>query len=83
MRVPFTIGDVLRVLLICLIVGFIVKALGFGPVEFWLRIRDALQWVWDHAIGLAGHAVEWIAIGAAIVLPIVAIRYAFRAIRKR
>ena len=45
MRPSFTFGDVLRVLVICLVVGFIVKALGFGPVEFWLRIRDALLWV--------------------------------------
>jgi hypothetical protein len=83
MRVPFTLGDVLRVLVICLVVGFIVKALGFGPVEFWLRIRDALQWAWEHAVELSGRAVEWIAIGAAIVLPLLAIRYAWRALRKR
>jgi len=70
MRAPFTLGDVLRILVICLVVGFIVKALGFGPVEFWLRIRDALTWVWDHAVELGGHALEWVAIGAAIVLPI-------------
>lgn len=83
MRAPFTLGDVLRILVICLVVGFIVKALGFGPVEFWLRIRDALTWVWDHAVDLGGHALEWVAIGAAIVLPIVAIRWAFRALKQR
>ena len=83
MRVPFTLGDVLRVLAICLVVGFIVKALGFGPVEFWLRIRDALTWIWDHSVELAGHAVEWIAIGAAIVIPLVLIRYAWRSLKKR
>jgi len=52
-------------------------------VEFWLRIRDALQWAWEHAVELSGRAVEWIAIGAAIVLPLLAIRYAWRALRKR
>lgn len=82
MRPSFTFGDVLRVLVICLVVGFIVKALGFGPVEFWLKIRDALLWVWNHAVELGGHALEWVAIGAAIVLPILAIRWGLRALKK-
>ena len=83
MRAPFTFGDAVRILVICLVVGFIIKALGFGPVEFWLGVRDALQWAWDHSVQLGRNVAEYVVIGAAVVLPIVALRYLFRRAKGR
>jgi hypothetical protein len=83
MRTPFTLGDALRILVICLVVGFIIKALGFGPVEFWLAIRDALDWIWRHSAELLRNVAEYILIGAAIVVPILVVRYAWRSLKRR
>ena len=83
MRVPFTLGDALRLLVLCLIVGFVIKALGFGPVEFWTWVSDAFDWVGRHSAELLGNMGEYVVIGAAVVLPIAALRYAWRWLKAR
>ena len=83
MRVPFTLGDVVKLVVICLIVGFIVKALGFGPVEFWLAVRDLFDWMWRNAHELLRGIAEYILIGAAVVVPILIVRYLLQQARRR
>jgi hypothetical protein len=83
MRVPFTLGDAVKILVICLIVGFIVKALGFGPVEFWLAVRDLFDWMWRNAHALLRGIAEYILIGAAVVVPILIVRYLLQQARRR
>jgi hypothetical protein len=83
MRVPFTLGDVIKLIVICLIVGFIVKALGFGPIEFWLAVRDMFDWMWRHAHDLVRNVAEYILIGAAVVVPILILRYVLQQARRR
>jgi hypothetical protein len=80
---PLTAGIVVRLLILCLIVGFLVHAFGFAPLDFWRGVRDALDWAWDHSVLVLHRAFEYIVLGAAIVLPIAVIVYGWRWLRGR
>lgn len=80
---PITAGTVVRLLILCLIVGFLIHAFGFAPLDFWRAVRDALDWGWEHSVLVLHRAFEYIVLGAAIVLPIAVIVYGWRWLRGR
>jgi hypothetical protein len=61
---------VLRLILLCILVGFILHALGFDPFNIWRSLQNLIQTIWD----LGFDAVRWIwryfLLGAVIVIPI-------------
>ena len=81
-KLPFGIGDVIRIALICLAVGFVIHTLGFGPWDFWVWVGDAVDWVGRNISTVLRRFVEYIAIGAAVVLPIMLLMYLWRRLRR-
>jgi hypothetical protein len=80
---PFTFGDVVRILVICLVGGFIISSLGIAPIDFWIWVRDTLEWAWRHAVDILRKGAEYIVIGAAVVVPVVLLRYAWVWFKKK
>ena len=71
----FSIGWIFKIALWCLIVGVALSALGVTPGDFWNSL-------WAAANRVYGWAWDYILIGAAIVLPIVIIRYIWRSVSR-
>jgi hypothetical protein len=78
-----TTGTVVRILILCLIVGFVVHSLGFAPLDFWRGLRELFDWMSAHSLLLLRRLGEYIAIGAAIVLPVAVIVYGWRWLKGR
>lgn len=59
-----------RLILLCVVVGFILHALGFDPFNIWWSIRTLIESVWN----MGFDAVRWLwgyfLLGAVIVIPI-------------
>ena len=77
-RGAFTLGNLIRLVLLCLVVGLVLTALGVGPGEFWQGVGDAFTWAGRELRALYEWGKDYVLIGAAIVVPIVVVRYAWR-----
>jgi hypothetical protein len=59
-----------RLALLCILVGFVLHALGFDPFNIWRSLQDLARAIWN----LGFDAVRWIwryfLLGAIIVIPI-------------
>lgn len=78
-----TLGWFLKIAIWCLIVGVALSALGVTAGDFWNSLWDAAQRVYQWGVSAFGWAWDYILIGAAVVVPIVVIRYVWLSIRAR
>ncbi|RMF08012.1 MAG: hypothetical protein D6763_10970 [Alphaproteobacteria bacterium] len=80
---PITLGKIVKIILISLVVGFIMTTIGVGPDTVWRWVIDAV----DAIVRLARHiltdGLEYILVGAAVVVPVYVIVYVTRLLRKR
>ena len=67
-----------RILILCLIVGLVLSMFGIGPGDFWRFAWSALSGIYDWLVGLAGSLGATVVIGACVVIPIIAIRRLWR-----
>lgn len=77
----FSIGRVLRIVLWCLIIGVVLSALGVTAGDFWNSLWGAANRVYDWGVSAFGWAWDYILIGAAVVIPIVVVRYLWQTLR--
>ena len=79
----FSVGWIFKIALWCLIVGVALSALGVTAGDFWNSLWGAANRVYEWGVSAFGWAWDYILIRAAIVLPIVIVRFVWRSINRR
>lgn len=84
MKLPeVTLKKVIGIVLLCLIVGFVMKKLGIAPDNFWRWMLRLGEGVINAVQALFANGLEYLLIGAAVVLPIYAIVFLTKLLRRR
>lgn len=65
---PF--GVLVRLVLLSIVVGVVLSALGITPWNFFYQIRLLLQRIYDLGFGAVESLVEYVVLGAMVVVPI-------------
>ena len=78
-----SIGRVFKILLWYLIIGVVLSALGVTAGDFWNSLWRAANRVYEWGVSAFGWAWDYILIGAAVVIPIVVVRYLWQTLRTR
>ena len=72
--VSFSTKDIVRLVLLCVLAGFLLAALNVNPRDLWIDFFGTLAESWtrfaDFIIDSAGWAVEYFLLGAVLVIPI-------------
>lgn len=72
---PPTMREIGGFLIASLAVGFLLDTLDIAPItlwhDFWNAAAEALSFAWNQA----GHALQWILLGAVVVAPVFLIRW--------
>ena len=63
-------GVLIRLLVLSLVVGIILSALGITPQNFFYQINVLLQRIYDLGFGVFQSIVEYLVLGAMVVIPI-------------
>jgi hypothetical protein len=63
-------GVVVRLLVLSLVVGIVLSALGITPDNFFWQVRELLQRIYDLGFGAIRQGLEYIILGAMVVVPI-------------
>lgn len=63
-------GVLVRLLVLSLVVGVILSALGITPQNFFFQINVLLQRIYDLGFGAFQSIVEYLVLGAMVVVPI-------------
>lgn len=78
-----TVGTVVRILILCFIVGLALAFFGVDPLTLWRDLagwaRDSVAWLFDNL----GAAFSYVVLGAIIVVPIWAIVFLFKVLGSR
>jgi len=74
-RVTHFLGDtpgrtVVKLLVVSFVVGVIMSALDWYPIDVFYAARDFLQNLWDTGFAALGRFGRYLALGAVIVVPI-------------
>lgn len=64
------LGVLIRLLLLSIVVGVVLSALGITPQNFFYQIRLLLQRIYDLGFGAFVSLVEYLVLGAMVVVPI-------------
>jgi uncharacterized oligopeptide transporter (OPT) family protein len=64
------LGVLIRLALISIVVGVVLSALGITPDNFFYQIRVLLQRIYDLGFGAFRSVVEYLVLGAMVVVPI-------------
>ena len=64
------LGVLIRLVLLSIVVGVILSALGITPDNFFYQIRLLLQRIYDLGFGAFVSVVEYLVLGAMVVVPI-------------
>lgn len=59
-----------RLILLCVLVGFILTAIGFDPLDIWRSLRDLVRTIWDKGFEAIWWVWRYFLLGAVIVVPI-------------
>ena len=78
-----TIGTVVRIVIICFLVGLFLAFFDIDPRTAWIHLaawaQDSVRWLFDNL----GKAFSYVLLGAAIVLPIWLVLFVLRMFRNR
>lgn len=82
-----TPGDILRLVLICVVVGLILAAFRVDPRRLWVDFFGTMVDAWREFIDISADLVTWgldyFLLGAVLVIPIWLIVHTVRAMRRR
>jgi len=59
-----------RLLLLCVLVGFILSAMGFDPWNIWRSLQDLVRAIWNMGFEAIWWMWRYFLLGAVIVIPI-------------
>ncbi len=79
---PFRPGKIVKLALLCLLVGLAMSALGVGPLEFWSWAGSVASEFYDWLVRVFGKLGSYVVIGAAVVIPIWAARALYHRLRR-
>lgn len=79
---PIRLGKIIKLGLLCLVVGLVLSAVGLDPLEFWSWAGSVVSGLWDWLVGVFGGLGGYVVIGAAVVVPIWAARRIYRRLRR-
>lgn len=77
------LGVILRLALISIVVGVVMKALGIDLGNFFERINELLRNIYDLGFGAIDWVLEYLALGALVVVPIWIVARLFGAARSK
>ncbi|WP_333795057.1 DUF6460 domain-containing protein [Hyphomicrobium sp.] len=77
------LGVILRLALISIVVGIVMKALGIDLGNFFERINELLRNIYDLGFGAIEWVLEYLALGALVVVPIWIVARLFGAARSK
>ena len=63
-------GTIVRLLVVSLIVGFILSALGIHPLDIYYGIADFIRNIWHRGFAALGEVGHYFLMGAIIVIPL-------------
>ena len=75
-------GVVIRLAVLSIVVGVVLSALGITPDNFFYQIRLLLQRIYDLGFGAIESALEYLLLGAMVVLPIWLIARILKTVRR-
>ncbi|AJY44526.1 DUF6460 domain-containing protein [Martelella endophytica] len=64
------VGTIVRLLVVSLVVGFILSALGIHPLDLWYGVIDFFRNIWQRGFAALGEVGHYFVLGAIIVVPI-------------
>lgn len=64
------LGVILRLFVLCVVVGIVMSALGIRPDNLFYHLRLLIQRISDLGFGIFENAIGYFLIGAAVVVPI-------------
>ncbi|MET3601375.1 DUF6460 domain-containing protein [Martelella mangrovi] len=64
------VGTIVRLLVVSLIVGFILSALGIHPLDLWDGVIDFFAGLWQRGFAALGEIGHYFVLGAIIVIPV-------------
>lgn len=77
------LGTVIKIVLASLVLGFILKFLDIKPTELWKDFGGTIKRAFDWAGDFVAGSIEYVLVGAVIVVPIWAIVFLIGKIRGR
>jgi uncharacterized oligopeptide transporter (OPT) family protein len=76
------LGVLIRLALLSIVVGVVLSALGITPDNFFYQIRLLLQRIYDLGFGAFQSVVEYLVLGAMVVVPIWLITRLIKSLRR-
>lgn len=73
----------IKIVLLCLVVGYGLSLLDMSALDIWRRVSSAIQYVFENAEELLGKAGPYIVSGAAVVVPILVIKFGLDLLKRR
>jgi hypothetical protein len=84
MQVPaITAGKIIQLVILCLVVGFVMAVIGIGPDEFWHWIMRLGERALRLVKTILTDGFKYLLMGAAVVLPMYAVMFIMRLIKKK
>lgn len=84
MQLPvITVKKIIGLVLLCLVVGFVMRFFGIGPDSFWRWIINLGETLFETAKSILSNGLEYLLVGAAVVVPIYLIIYLSKALRRK
>ncbi len=80
---PITFGKIVKIILLSLVVGFIMTSIGVGPDTVWQWFIDGVDALLRLARHILSNGLQYILVGAAVVVPIYVIVYVSRLLKKK
>lgn len=63
-------GTILRLVVASLIVGFVMKWIGYTPLDLIRALGDSVREIFENLGSVASTVGEWLLLGATIVIPV-------------
>ncbi len=79
---PIRLGKIVKLALLCLVVGLVLSAIGVEPLEFWSWAGSVASGLYNWLVGVFGKLGSYVVIGAAVVIPIWAARQLYFRLRR-
>ncbi len=79
---PIRFGKIVKLALLCLVVGLVLSAIGLEPLELWSWAGSVVSGIFDWLVGVFGKLGSYVVIGAAVVIPIWAARQFYLRLRR-
>lgn len=77
------VGTIVKIVVFSLVIGFILKFLEIRPTDLWQDFGNSLKKAFDWAGDFVAGSVEYILVGAVIVVPIWLVVFLFDKFKKR